>query len=334
MTTRLLILGARGGTNVGDSLLHAARELGVEASLVETSLAMVGPAAWRHVSWRLLGRRPPALRAYNRALLDRVREFRPTLCLSTGMSPVLAETLATIRAGGAASANFSTDDPWNPAHASRRYLRAVPEYDAIFTPRAANVADFRAAGARRVERLPFAYDPRHCGDGRYAPTPEGPDVMFVGGADRDRLRLLRPLLGTGLSVALHGDYWRRDAASRPLARGYLLPSELARATTAAKLCLGVVRRANRDGHVMRSYEIAASGGCVLAEDTRDHRELFADAAGYFVTPQELAERAVELCADPARRAALAHAARERVVGGANTYRDRLRAILASVAPPW
>ena len=43
---------------------------------------------------------------------------------------------------------------------------------------------------------------------------------------------------------------------------------------AAKVNLCLVRRAKRDGHVMRSFEIAAVGGCMLAQDTDEHREIF------------------------------------------------------------
>ena len=56
------------------------------------------------------------------------------------------------------------------------------------------------------------------------------------------------------------------------------------ASASAKVCLCLVRRANRDGHTMRSFEAAAIGGCILAEDTADHREIFGPedyAARYF-----------------------------------------------------
>jgi hypothetical protein len=45
-----------------------------------------------------------------------------------------------------------------------------------------------------------------------------------------------------------------------------------------------VRRASRDGHIMRSFEIAAVGGCMLAQDIDEHREIFGsegEAVVYF-----------------------------------------------------
>jgi spore maturation protein CgeB len=84
---------------------------------------------------------------------------------------------------------------------------------------------------------------------------------------------------------------------------------------------------------MRSFEIAALGGCMLAEDTAEHREIFGDdgeAVVYFRTPREAAERARLLLADPAERTRLSEAVRERIVShGAHTYRDRLVTILGA-----
>ena len=75
-------------------------------------------------------------------------------------------------------------------------------------------------------------------------------------------------------VALVGGYWERYPAFRAQALG-IKPPEIIRALTAsAKVNFCLVRRANRDGHVMRSFEIAATGGCMVAEDTVKHREIF------------------------------------------------------------
>ena len=72
------------------------------------------------------------------------------------------------------------------------------------------------------------------------------------------------------------------------------------------------------------------GACMLFEDTPDHRTLFGEevtrAAG-FRTPEELAELARRYCADAELRAGLRKQLRAAVVGGANTYRDRLESML-------
>jgi spore maturation protein CgeB len=85
---------------------------------------------------------------------------------------------------------------------------------------------------------------------------------------------------------------------------------------------------------MRSFEIAAIGGCMLAEDTEEHRTIFGgdgDSVHYFRTPKQAAGLARLLIDDPAERTRLAASVRDRISRGAHTYRDRLCTILEIAA---
>jgi N-acetyl-gamma-glutamylphosphate reductase len=99
----------------------------------------------------------------------------------------------------------------------------------------------------------------------------------------------------------------------------------------AKMSFCLVRRANRDQHVMRTYEEPAMGSCVAMEDTTHHRELFdaatADAC-FFATPDELAARAVRLCADADLREQIRESMGRAVTSGGHRYTDRLRRMLS------
>ena len=138
----------------------------------------------------------------------------------------------------------------------------------------------------------------------------------------------------GPPVALVGGYWDRFSATRPYALGHKSPETLCDWTAAAKVNLCLVRRANRDGHVMRSFEIAAVGGCMLAEDTDEHREIFGpDGATvlYFRSPAEAVAKARVLIANPTERARLSASIRTRIVAGRHTYRERLASMLDATA---
>jgi spore maturation protein CgeB len=88
---------------------------------------------------------------------------------------------------------------------------------------------------------------------------------------------------------------------------------------------------------MRTFEAAAIGGCILAEDTVDHRELFGQAASYFTTPLELVDAAQKLMMDAETRRRLADQLRQRIAVGGHTYADRLAEMLRvsrkDVLPP-
>ena len=137
-------------------------------------------------------------------------------------------------------------------------------------------------------------------------------------------------LRTGPPIALVGGYWSRYTATKPFALGLKDPNELYTLTASAKVNLCLVRRANRDGHVMRSFEIAAIGGCMLAEDTSEHREIFGndeECVYYFRTPAEAAARARMLLDNADERQRLGRAMRTRILSERHTYTDRLKSML-------
>jgi hypothetical protein len=330
---RLVIAGQRGGTCVGESFAHAAGELGHALRFVDEQEAHRGPLLARRIGWHLCGRRPVRLETFGRMVADVCAAERADVLLCTGHAPVSAVWLDRINDNGTRSLCFATDDPWNRAQRAPWFLRALPHYGWIFSPRAANLDQFRKHGCSRVKYLPFAYDPRHFFRETISEADRAGlacDLLFVGGADRDREPILESLAHAGVDLAVYGAYWDRVAAVRPHWRGQAGPAVLRRASQAARVNLCLVRRANRDDHVMRSYEIAASGGCVLAEDTPAHRRLFGEeGAAYFSTQEQVREALARLLADPALRQRQAEAAHRRVVDGHNSYRDRLNSMLAT-----
>jgi spore maturation protein CgeB len=245
--------------------------------------------------------------------------------------PLEAASLRKLRKIGITTINYSTDDPWNPHIASRWFQRSLPEYDVICTPRRANIGDFERLGCRDVRYLPFGYDERLLAPGAAA---LGYDVLFVGGADADRARFVRQFRRHGVPVTLVGGYWHRYRDLRSHALGMKSWAEVAALTRAAKISLCLVRRANRDGHVMRSLEIAACGGCMLAEDTADHRAFFGpdgETVRYFTGAEDAARRAHALLLDSVARQALAERLRLRILRGKHTYADRLASMLQAAS---
>jgi spore maturation protein CgeB len=157
-------------------------------------------------------------------------------------------------------------------------------------------------------------------------------VIFAAAADRDRIPYITALLEGGYRLGLFGVFWDRFPATRGRAGEWLPPERLRPAVAASRTALCLVRRANRDGHVMRTYELAAMRACILAEDTAEHREILGDTVSYFRTPADLSALVAALLPDDAARERSAAAAHARITGGANTYADRLRSILSAIAP--
>jgi spore maturation protein CgeB len=146
---------------------------------------------------------------------------------------------------------------------------------------------------------------------------------------------LAALIDAGLNVALYGGYWDKHPKFRPFARGHIHGSGLRKAIGSGRVSLCLVRRANRDGHAMRSFEVPAMRGCPLSEDTEEHRMIFGDEGDctlYFTTCEQMISKARWLLEHPAERDRLAQSAHQQVISQKHTYASRLRTILESVAP--
>jgi spore maturation protein CgeB len=333
----LVIVGNDGGTNIGASLRRAAAARGLDVTLVNAQRAFAGPRALARLNWWLRGRRPARLKAFGREVLETCRELRPSQLISTGLAPLDRETLAGLERLGVERINYLTDDPWNPAFRSRWFLDALPLYDRVWSVRTSNLDDLRRHGCAGVAYLPFGFDPELF-------FPEAPtdaerpayesDICFAGGADTDRVPYMAALAHAGLSLALYGDYWSRFSETKRADRGHAGPEVLRKAASGAAVSLCLVRRANRDGHTMRSFEVPAVGGCMLAEDTDEHRVFFGPsghAVVYFSTMAEMVDRARGLLADPAERTRLAAAAHRLIAAGGFTYADRRETMLLTVS---
>jgi len=330
---RVVLVGNPTATHVGGHLAAAAAMLPVDLEVCDSRKAYVGLAWRRHLAWRAGGRRPVGLRRFSRHVVEAVRATRATTLVTTGIAPVDRSALEEIGTMGVARVNFLTDDPWNPAHRAPWFFQSLGAYDRVHTPRRRNVRDLEALGGPAVSYLAFAYNQ----DQHYPEPPAEPDagydadVMFAGGADADRLEVLRSVMASGIDVALYGAYWERYRDTRPRARGILDAAGLRAAVAGARICLCLVRRANRDGHAMRTFEVAAMGGCMLLERTDEHEALFGaddECVRYFESTEDIAGHARDLLADDALRHRLAMASHQRVTRGGHTYVDRLREMLA------
>jgi spore maturation protein CgeB len=333
----MIIIGGHGGTNVGDSLFRAAIALNHQPKFLSIQAAYDASKIVQQLNWHLRGKYPSKLNDFSQKLLNICLNQHVEILISTGIAPINQQTLLELGRRGILRVNFLTDDPWNPAHYAPWFIEALPNYDFVFSPRYANLKDLQQIGCPVVHYLPFGYDSDlffpelsiSADEQFHCPC----DVLFIGGADRDRSPWIRALIRTGLNVNLYGAYWERYAETQSSYRGYADPHTLRLATSQCKVALCLVRRSNRDGHVMRSFEIPAIGACMLVEDTLEHREIFgAEGAAviYFSTIPEMLAKAHWLIAHDQERNRLAIAVHHLIKHGQHTYHDRLNTILSFV----
>jgi glycosyltransferase involved in cell wall biosynthesis len=324
----ICVAGVFSGTGVAGSLAWALRQQGLSCTEVDYRSAFrKGIRQSLQYRWN---RQPLDLERFSQSLRMHCMEHGVRLLICTGIFPMRASVAEQLRDAGVKIVNFLTDDPWNPGFSNRYFLPGLAFHHTVFTPRHANFAQLQQAGAPRVEYLPFGYDERF-----FHPDPtqqEGAlDLLFVGGCDADRAQLLKPIAQAHLNLALYGGFWDRYPHFRPYAQGLTDPQTLFAQTLAAKVCLILVRRANRDGHVMRSFEAAACGGCLLVEHTADHEEIFGadgESVRYFWRDDEILPKLKELLSDAPLRARLRQAVLGRMQG--QSYQARVERMLRAL----
>jgi len=336
MIQRLLIIGIGVEHHIGAHFLTAARQLGLTSELLDVQRAWSANRWLNRIFFHLGGHRPSRLGRFELEVQSACQSLRPQLLAVIGISPPSAGLLSSLGELGIRRCNFLTDDPWNPKNHARYFLKSLPHYETIYNPRRSNMPDLMRHGCQRVEYLPFGFQPEL----HFAESPRTPaererfvcDVALIGGADEERFPIAQALVRTGLKINLYGAYWGKYSELRTHWKGSVFGRELRMAVSGASVNLGLVRRANRDGHAMRSFEVPAMGGCMLTEDTAEHREIFGEdgkTVVYFDSIPQMAERARSLLAHPDERRRLAAAAHELITQGKNTYADRLQTMLGA-----
>jgi spore maturation protein CgeB len=326
----IAMVGASGDTAVGESLAKGARALGHTVSYFDLAQAAHPNRIIHGLSWRFFDRRMPRMGKFAAHVLSECQRLQVQCLISTGAAPIPVKTILALRTAGVVCINFSTDDPWNQRVCGSWFRAALAQYDYAFTPRSANYAEFQALNGPKVAQLKFGYDPEFF----YPDTQthaEIYDVAFVGGADKDRCQLLAPLLKSGLQIALFGGYWDTYPETKAFAKGGLNNMQMRALSSQAKVSLCIVRRQNRDGHVMRSLEAAANGECMLVEHTAEHVEIFGEEGAcvrYFKSAEDIPRIAKAMIADPDLRAQFKQRVVQRIIQGQHRYQDRLASMLA------
>jgi spore maturation protein CgeB len=340
MTMRILLVGNGQAHQVGAFFLRALGSGEDEYAFVDESRYFGKiTASWFHrLAFHLLGR-PLNYRQFNHDILGLGLRFKPQIIIVIKGAYLSPGVLARLRQETpSVLINYATDDPFNPVVATRDLLSGIPEYTLYACTKRNMINDVVQAGCLQAVFVPFGYDPSfHFWEPPLTAEEKkrfASDVVFIGGADADRVPIFRMLIKTyTMDLHLYGGYWNREAHLRQYYHGWAVGRDYRMALSGTKIALGLVRRANRDGHSMRTFEIPACGAFMLAERTDEHLEFFEEdkEAGYFGSNEELIEKTQYYLKHDAERQRMAEAAQTRLRQGHHTYRDRLLTILEAAS---
>ncbi len=288
----------------------------------------------------------PEIWALNLAVLRSCRQVSPDAILAWRMPWLRRGVMRALRRLGPKLVLSNNDDPFGPDRQLRiwrEFRRIVPQADACFAYRDANLAEYAAAGARRVfvlrswfdEEVHYPVTLSEADRERY-----GSDATFVGHWEDDgREECISALVREGLRVRIFGssEVWNPIVARRGWAGvGPVVPvsgDSYRRAVAGAKLVLAFLSKRNRDDYTRRCFEIPAMGAAMAAPRTRTLQSMFLEdrEAIFFDSPEELLEKVRRYLRDDAARAAIAAAGRARCLADGHDVTSRARRFLADLA---
>jgi hypothetical protein len=219
---------------------------------------------------------------------------------------------------------YAGDDPFGPRDKRRfsLYRKSLNHYDLTVVVRQPNVEEAYAQGATEVLQVLLSADEVAHHPLVLVPEEErrwASAVAFIGTWMPERGPFLRRLMKLGVPLTIYGDRWQKDRewfALKKVWRGPSLKGDFyVKAIKAAKVCLGLLSKGNRDLHTTRSAEIPLIGGVLCAERTKEHINMYREdkEAVFWSTPEECAEKCFALLADEPKRETIARAGRERCI---------------------
>jgi spore maturation protein CgeB len=336
-TPRIVFVGQNWHGSNATSCKRAFRELGCDVFDIDDYHFL---PRWQSVSFRALRRvlRRKIANEFSQHVVNQIRAYDPHMLFVFKGSMVKPSVIQFARQENCLAFNFYPD--WNLysdyESMGNSYPVCVPEYDCIFTPKSYHSQFYNQSGARRVEFMPYAYDP-WC----HFPVPLSDDehtmfqsdVSFIGTWTIDRANTLEELVRSGIThdLAIWGGYWHKLDKNSPL-RPYVKFKPAYGATQAkvfagSKIALCFVQRP--DLHTARTFEIPAYGAFMLAQRTSEHLAFFTEGKeiACFDSATELHDKIMYYLRHESERRKIAKAGFEKVTQNENSYVDRMRRVL-------
>ncbi len=258
-----------------------------------------------------------------RYVFDQIKDSTFDVILVDHGEHLNASTIARFKKIAKVVLNYNQDNPYvsRDGRRWRTFLKALPFYDLVATPRASSVGAAKQAGAQRVLGVRFAAD-----EAVHRPIAMSEEdlarfsskVAFVGTWMPERGPFLLRLVERGVPLRIYGARWGKapeyEKLRQNIVLGNLQGDDYVKAIRGASIAIGLLSKGNEDLHTTRSFEIPAIGTLFCAERTTDHLEMYKDGeeAIFFESADECADLCLSLLAQPDRIAKIAAAGLKRV----------------------
>jgi spore maturation protein CgeB len=182
--------------------------------------------------------------------------------------------------------NYNPDNPFlftGKGSGNSNVTKSIPLYDLHFTYNLSVQHRLQSEFAMQTAFLPFGYE---LDDKLYTDCQqesEVPGVCFLGNPDRNRATFLQSLAHAGIDLCLYGHGWKKYL-DHPRISIFdpAYGDDQWKTLRKYRVQLNLMRIHNEDSHNMRTFEVPAVGGIMLAPDTPEHRLFFENRKEVFL----------------------------------------------------
>lgn len=260
---------------------------------------------------------------------------KPAVILIFKGMDIKPSTLRGLKHRGFKLVCYNADHPYNFAlrgTGNQNVSDSVPMYD-LYVTYSQKVQEeiLERDPTARTAIVPFGHSVSDADFKQFQDVSEIERICFAGTADAMRAKSIKYLADAGLPIDVYGPGWGKFCNQTENVRvmGAVYGMDLYRVLRAYKVQLNLFRPHNEGAHNMRSFEIPACGGVMLAPFSSEHADQFArDEEAFYYSDKEsmigMARHVLNL--DPQTISQVRTRARTRCIKSGYSYEARSRTL--------
>jgi spore maturation protein CgeB len=275
---RILIVGSTALWAIENIYAKYLNELGTDTTIFNSG-SFISSSYW-HRGVRRLGF-DWVYKAVNKELLLHCESVKPDIVWVFKGIEIFPETLVKIKAMGIMTVNYNPDHPFIRSFRSsggENIPQSIPLYDLHFCYSKALGEKIKTDYHIPTVWLPFGYELSAAQYEMASKEPEIQKICFVGNPDKKRVQVITDLSKNGLSIDLYGHGWDKFLKNNKNITCFdgIYQDDFWKVLRRYRLQLNIFREHNEGSHNMRTFEVPAVGGIMLAPDSEEHRFFFKD----------------------------------------------------------
>lgn len=331
---RILVVGSDKVYSIENFYVRHLRELGVHVSVFLASAKFRDYYQQRLVN-RVLFRAglSSIYRRINAEFKETVEREAPNIIWVFKGMEIFSSSLQWCRNRNIKLVNYNPDNPFifsGRGSGNSNITQSIPLYDLHFTYNLEVKKQLENQFKVETSWLPFGFELSESLYKEIEKENEIIEVCFLGNPDRERASFIGKLAKNGIKLSVYGHGWGKFLRhSNAEIHDAVYGDDQWRVLRRYRAQLNLMRRHNLDSHNMRTFEIPAVGGIMVAPVTTEHRLLFENKKEVFLF-NDLTESIVQineiLSASSEQAQRIRIEARTRSLNSGYRYEDRARLV--------